>query len=87
MNKFDRKIPFAFFTDPIIHLVYPPKFLPKNCFNLSWDACKSQEKLKTMLMETFWGENEMYYGIVKTVNKKQGRRTGLQGWKWIAIDF
>ena len=24
--------------------------LHKNCFNLSWDACKSQEKLKTMLM-------------------------------------
>ena len=25
-------------------------FLHKNCFNLSWDACKFQEKLKTMLM-------------------------------------
>ena len=48
---------FAFFTVPIIHLVYPPKFLYKNCSILSWDACKSQEKLKTM-----------YYGIMKTVN-------------------
>ena len=37
---------FAFLTVPIIHLVYPPSFLHNNCFNLSWDACKSQEKYK-----------------------------------------
>ena len=29
----------------------------------------SQEKLQTMVMQTFWGEIEVYYGIVQVVNR------------------
>ena len=28
----------------------------------------SQEKLQTMVMQTFWGVIEVYYGIVQVVN-------------------
>ncbi len=31
-GAFRTKFPIRFFHDPIIHLVYPPKFLHKHCF-------------------------------------------------------
>ena len=32
-------------------------------FSFSWGDCKSQEKLKTMLMQTFWTDSKEYYAI------------------------
>ena len=54
-----------YFHIPIIHLVYPPKFCRSIVFKFSWEDCKSQEKLETMLMQNFWRLNKMYYGNVK----------------------
>ena len=30
----------------------------------------SQENLKTMIMQNFWGVKEVYYGIVQVVNQE-----------------
>ncbi len=47
----------------------PPKMFAKALFSISLgiynDLQSSQEKLKTMLMQTFWEVNKVYYGIVK----------------------
>ena len=59
------------FTLTIIHLVYPPKFCISIVFKFSWEDCKYQEKLETMLMQNFFegkGVNKVYYGNGKVVN-------------------
>ena len=40
----------------------PPKILPTFVFHFSWVLQLSQEKLKTMLVQNFWGANEVHYG-------------------------
>ena len=47
--------PFFTFTNPIIHLFYPPKFCIIIVCNFSWDMKMSQEKSKTMPMQISWG--------------------------------
>ena len=37
-----------------------------NVYSFSWDHCKTQEKIKTMLMQYFGGTNKEYYGIFDT---------------------
>ena len=54
-----RKNVEAFFKNTIIPFVVPPNFFGTN---FSWGDCKSQEKLKTMLMQKF-ADNEEYYDI------------------------
>ena len=38
--------------------------------NFSWDLQSSQEELKTILTQTFWGVNKVYCGNVQVVNTK-----------------
>ena len=47
----------------IILFVCPPIILHKHCFYFSCDLQWSQEKLETMLMQTFGWTNKEYYGI------------------------
>ena len=45
----------------------PPKKKKKNCItivsNFSWILQSSQEKLKTMVVQKFWGVNNVHYGL------------------------
>ena len=58
------------FTLTIIHLIYPPPPPQKKSiiFKFSWEDCKSQDKLETMLMQNFWGVTKVYCGNVKAAN-------------------
>ena len=47
----------------IILFVCPSKILQKHCFIFSWYLQWSQEKLETMLMQSFGGTNKDYYGV------------------------
>ena len=42
----------------IILFVCPPKFCKSIAFVFSWDHCKSQEKLETMLMQNLGGQTK-----------------------------
>jgi len=64
--SFDRSL--TIYTSPIIHLVCPPKFCVGVVLNFSWDDSMSQEKLKTMLMQGFWGQAGCIVGDVKVAN-------------------
>jgi len=41
-------------TNPIIHLFYPPNICIGIVLDCSWDIFMSQEKLQTMIMQTFF---------------------------------
>ena len=45
----------------------PQQKKKKNCItivsNFSWVLQSSQEKLKTMVVQKFWGVNNVYYGL------------------------
>ena len=61
-----------------LDLVYPSPPQKKHVcisivFKLSWDDCKFQENLETMLMQNFWGVNKVYYGKVQ----------GANGWRFL----
>ncbi len=62
---------FAVFTVPIIHLVYPPKFILG--FTMTYNHPK---RLETMLVQKFWGVNKMHYGSVKKANKENSGALG-----------
>ena len=47
-------------------LFVPPKFCISIVSSFSWDDCKSQEKIKTILMQFFGGTGKEYYGIFDT---------------------
>ena len=53
------RLPFATLENTIISFLSPPKKKKKFCitivFSFSWDDSKSQEKLKTMVMQNFLG--------------------------------
>ena len=55
----------TFFKNTIILFVVSAKICVSSNFNFSWGDCKSQEKLKTMLMQNFWKDNKEYYSIVE----------------------
>ena len=57
---------FVSIKNTIILFDCPSNILYKNCFQFSWDHCKCQEKIKTMLMPNFGGTNKEYYGIFDT---------------------
>ena len=59
---------FTTFTLTIIHLIYPPPPPKSIIFKFSWEDCKSQEKLETMLMQNFWGVTKVYCGNLKAAN-------------------
>ena len=46
------------FGNTIILFVCPPRFCMSIVFVFSWDHCKSQEKLKTMLMQNLGGQTK-----------------------------
>ena len=50
----------ASIKNSMIPFVCPSKILHKHC---PWEHCKSQEKIKTMLMQNFWGTNKEYHAI------------------------
>ena len=50
------------FHDPIIHLVYPPKFLHKHCFLFLLRFTIAPRQVETILTGKIWGVNKMYYG-------------------------
>jgi len=66
--SFPNTVPITTFTVTIIHLVYPPKVCISIVSMSSWEDCKPQEKLETMLTQNFWGENKVYYWNVKVAN-------------------
>ena len=71
--------PFASSTLCIMHFVYPKTFCISIVFNFSWDDCKSQEKLKTMLMQKkFGGVNKVHYGRCGSGEFKKR----LSKWRW-----
>ena len=47
-----------FITCPIIHSDWPSKIAKAIAFNFSR---KSQDKVKTMVVQNFWGTNEVYH--------------------------
>ena len=49
-------------TTPIIHILCPPKFCITIVVNFFWVLWLPQEKLKTMIILSFWGGNKVYYG-------------------------
>ena len=67
---------FAFLTVPIIHLVYPKNLCIRIVSNSlgTLVSLKSNKKCLCKSFFFFWGGgvNEMFYGIVKTVNCKYG---------------
>ena len=50
----------------------PPNFCISIVLNFSWDDCKEQEKLKTMLMQSFLGANKVNYGRLESANTMLG---------------
>ena len=44
----------------------PPKYCISIVSSLSWDHCKSQERIETMLMQTFEGTSKEYYGTFES---------------------
>ena len=46
-----------------------PKICISNVLNFSWDVQSSQEKLKTMVMQNFWGQSKGILGDVEVVNE------------------
>ena len=56
----------ATFKNTIILFTCPPKFCISIVFILSWDLQWSQERLETMLMQTFGGTNKEYNGIFES---------------------
>ena len=51
---------FTIFTQTIMQLVYPPPQPPQILHNhyleyFSWDDCNTQEKLETMVLQSFGG--------------------------------
>ena len=49
------RLPFATLENTIISFLSPPKFCITIVFSFSWDDSKSQEKLKTMVMQICLG--------------------------------
>ena len=47
-----------------MHLVYPPNVCIIIVFDFSWDDCKTQEKMKTIVMDLFFlgGEDGLAEG-------------------------
>ena len=68
--KFNITI-FTIFTLPIIHLVCP-RICITIVFDFSGDACNTQEKLETIVMQNFGGGNKVYYGQCERI--PPGRR-------------
>ena len=64
-----REVSLFTFTLTIIYLVYPPKFCISIVSRFSWEDCKSQEKLETMLTCKRFGVNKVYCGNVKVANQ------------------
>ena len=56
---------YATFKICIILFVFPKKFCISIVFIFSWDHCTSQEKLKTMLMQTFGGQTKSIMAFLK----------------------
>ena len=58
---------FTILTQTIMHLSYPDPTPTKFCitivFDFSWDDCNIQEKLDTMVMQSFKGVNKVHYGL------------------------
>ena len=50
----------------MIRIVCSSKILHKLVSSFSLDHCKSQDKMKEMLMQNFGGTNKEYYGIFGT---------------------
>ena len=78
---------YATSTFPITHLIRPPPPKKKICitfvFHFSWVLQPSQEKLKTILMQTFFlegvqgGANKVHYGKCGSVESEKTLGTGL----------
>ena len=44
----------------MILFIYPPKFCISIVFVFSWDHCRSEEKLETMLLQNIGGANKEF---------------------------
>ena len=51
-----------------IHPVHPPKFCKSIVFNLFWDDRKTQDKLKTIVMQNFGGQTKCIMDNVTMLN-------------------
>ena len=61
----------AFFKNAIILFVVPPKFCTSIVFNFSWAIAKSQEELKTMLVQNFGGTKKNIMEVLKKAYLQQ----------------
>ena len=60
-----KNVRHATSTFPITHLICLRKFCITFVFYFSWVLQPSQEKLKTVLMQNFWGQRRCIMGIVE----------------------
>jgi len=67
LSAYNRHRPF--FKNTIILFFVPLKFCISIVSNLSWGNCKSQEKLKTMLMQNFGGTKKSIMEFLKKAYK------------------
>ena len=58
-------VEWATFKNTIILFVCSPKFCISIVFIFSWDRCKSQETLETMLMQNFGGQTKSIMVFLK----------------------
>ena len=56
------KKPIHYFHIPIIHFVYPPKVLQKNCFQFLLGFTILPRELVNNTYAKFWGVNKVGYG-------------------------
>ena len=54
-------------TNPMMHLICPPKFCKSIVFNFSWDGCTTQEKWKTKVMQNLWGGEGVGGGHIRCI--------------------
>ena len=57
-----------------MHLLCSPKcFVAITVFNFSWDDCNTQAKLRTKVMQKFWGQTRCIIGDLQTVNSSESK--------------
>ena len=66
---------FTFFTQTIMHLVYPPKLCITIVFDFSWDDCNTQDNLKTMVKQNSEAKTRCIMVYVKVVITRDVKRT------------
>ena len=77
-------------TSPIMHLICSPKFCITFVFSFLMGITVFSRKLKTMLLQKFWGANKVHYGkcasgvlatvILDSLSGAYSKEKGGRGW-------